>query len=453
MKNALLIERDATTRRSLELALALRGYLTTTTTSVHYLQELARGQSFDLIIAGKTTAGEAPAVVCGVVRSVPELAGIPILALEPSSGGEAIAAAIQAGASGALATPIDATELGDRLNDLEHRLPSPEDTTSVPAGDSGTAPVEADRYRALIEHAAGLMLIVDADGTIDWASPATHRMLGHTQGRLSGRSVFALCHADDAGSVSLLLDAVIGTREAAPRDVRFVRQDGATVDLELRVENLQDDPAVGGVVLLGCDVSERVQQVRALRSQLVHDALTGLPNRLLFVEQAARTLARAERRNEPVVMVFIDLDDLQEANARHGSAAVDDLLRSVASRLHGSVRANDTAARFGDDEFAVLLDDMASESDAVVVAERLLEQLSRPFEIMDDSGSTTIVVTSSMGVAVSRPGEAAALGGESRLGDLLRRADAALSRAKASGKARWVHSDDLGNSSPVVRNA
>ncbi|HUG13915.1 MAG TPA: diguanylate cyclase [Thermomicrobiales bacterium] len=445
MKSALLIERDATTRRSLELALALHGYIAVRADSARQLAALSAGRAFDLLIAGQPATGEGtPADACRAAREAPGLADIPLLVLSSPEHQDVIEDALRSGANGVLTHPIDDAQLRVRLSDLERGRAAP-DSVAQPDADSPPAPAPSERYRVLVEQASGLMLIVEADGTIIWANPASDRVLDHDPEQLAGVNVVVLCHPDDIEPLALVLDAAAEHREAPAADLRFVRGDGVAVDLELRVVDLQEHPAVAGVVLLGHDVSERVQQERALRGRLAHDALTGLPNRLLFVEQAERTLARAERRNEPVVMVYIDLDDLQEVNQRHGREIVDDLLRAVAARLHRSMRANDTTARFGDDEFAILLDDMASEDDAAIVAERLLLQLAQPFELAEAEGVTSIVVTGSIGVAVSRPEEAAArVEAESRLADLLRRADAALSRAKQTGKARWVHADDLG---------
>jgi diguanylate cyclase (GGDEF)-like protein/PAS domain S-box-containing protein len=453
MKSALLIERDASTRRSLEFSLALHGYLTTVAPSIARARDLAGQHAFDLVIAGQPVSdADSPADVCRAIRSTPELAHTPILMMEARGSQDASAEALRAGANGYLGSPVDDAQLRTRLSNLESVISVPESSPDVTITAASSAAGAPDRYRVLIEQVSGLMLIVETDGTIIWASPAAQRVLGRDPEGLAGTSVLRLCHVDDLSILSRLLASAVttGTSEEMAVDLRFLREDGDTVDVELRVDNLQEDPAIRGVVLAGHDVSMRVQRERALRGRLLHDSLTGLPNRLLFADYARRMLARAERRNDPVVMAYIDLDDLHEVNLRHGRAAVDNLLREVAARLHRSLRANDTTSHFGDDEFVILLDDIASESDASVVADRLLDQFMRPFEITDVAGVTSIVVTGSIGVAVSPPGEAAThVEGESRLNDLLRRADAALSRAKATGKARWVHADDLSISNPV----
>lgn len=453
MKRVLLIERDASTRRALEFALALRGYVTTVATSTAQFRELAQRRAFALLVAGQSPdSTETPADLCRALRAMPELAHIPLLALEVAENTPAIEAATQAGANGALVRPVDAAQLEALLTTLEplaveraQTVPAP-DARAEPASAPSPAATVSERYRVLVESSLGLTFIVEPDGDIVWANPATQSTLERDPAALAGTNLLLLCHPEDAGTLALLLDTAGTGHKAEAIEVRFLRHDGATVDLELHVADMQQHPAVGGLVLTGHDVSARVERERMLRGQVLLDGLTGLPNRLLFIDQAERSLARAERRNEPVVLVFIDLDDVQEVSERHGRSAVDDLLRAVALRLSGSLRANDTTSRFGDDEFAVLLDDIVSERDAAVVAERLLAELTRPFEISADDGISSIVVTSSIGVAVSRPKEAAVrVAGETRLDDLLRRADAALSRAKASGKARWVNADDLGN--------
>jgi diguanylate cyclase (GGDEF)-like protein len=159
--------------------------------------------------------------------------------------------------------------------------------------------------------------------------------------------------------------------------------------------------------------------------QAYHDSLTGLPNRELFVDRLAGALARSGRSGQPVGVLFLDLDGFKNVNDSQGHAAGDELLRTVAERLSGSLRSGDTAARFGGDEFAILLEALADELEAQVVADRILEAVREPLEL----GGEPLRVTASIGIATARDGDA----------DPLRDADLAMYTAKAGGKDRSAH--------------
>ena len=164
--------------------------------------------------------------------------------------------------------------------------------------------------------------------------------------------------------------------------------------------------------------------VNAMVHQALHDALTGLPNRALFLDRLEHALARATRGGTGVAVLFLDLDRFKTVNDSLGHAAGDQLLCTVAERIAGCMRAADTAARLGGDEFAVLLEDLISTHEAVRVAERIIEALAAPIEV----AGREVYIGASIGVASGRHGAE----------DLLRHADVAMYRAKAQGKGRYA---------------
>ena len=133
----------------------------------------------------------------------------------------------------------------------------------------------------------------------------------------------------------------------------------------------------------GSDVSERRAFERQLEHQAFHDPVTGLANRALFNERVRHAVARARRGKSGVAVVFLDLDDFKTINDGLGHAAGDAVLIEVAKRIATSVRAVDTAARFGGDEFAILLEDVAGAQVAADSAERVLAELAVPFTVED----------------------------------------------------------------------
>ena len=163
--------------------------------------------------------------------------------------------------------------------------------------------------------------------------------------------------------------------------------------------------------------------VEEANHQAFHDSLTGLPNRALFVDRLAQALSRAERTQSPVGVLFLDLDGFKTVNDSLGHAAGDELLVAVARRLQGCIRAGDTAARFGGDEFAVLVEGLKASENAVAVADKILTELRTPFRLR----SRRVSINASVGIAT----------GTSRSEDLLRNADLAMYRAKSHGKRRY----------------
>jgi diguanylate cyclase (GGDEF)-like protein len=157
-------------------------------------------------------------------------------------------------------------------------------------------------------------------------------------------------------------------------------------------------------------------------SQLArYDALTGLPNRLLFRDRLTHAMRRADPPDRLVALIFIDLDEFKQVNDRFGHAAGDRLLQAVAGRVERAVRRTDTVALLGGDEFTIILEGLQRAEDAARIAEKVLESLRRPF-LLDD---VVVPLSASLGIAIAARGE--------RPDALTRRADAAMYRAKAQG--------------------
>jgi diguanylate cyclase (GGDEF)-like protein len=168
------------------------------------------------------------------------------------------------------------------------------------------------------------------------------------------------------------------------------------------------------------------QKTGQLRHQALHDALTGLPNRVLALDRAEQMLARGRRQHLPVAALYVDIDGFKHVNDTFGHAAGDNLLRLVATRLAGVVREGDTAARLSGDEFVVLVEGSALDAGPELVAERLLEVLRQPYDIgMNGELGRQLSITPSIGVASGVRVDAV---------ELLRDADLALYEAKAAGR-------------------
>ncbi len=211
---------------------------------------------------------------------------------------------------------------------------------------------------------------------------------------------------------------------AAVRDITERKRAEALRESERRTRELNAE--------LERQVQQRTAQLREAKEaeakltyQALHDPLTGLPNRLLFMDRLTQALARSDRRPGSVGVMFLDLDRFKVINDSLGHDVGDFVLRRMADRLRMAVRPADTASRFGGDEFVVLCEDIPSEQEAIFIAERLARTVAQPFAI--DKGEA--VITTSIGIALARAPD-------DRPEELVRDADAALYQAKEGGRAR-----------------
>jgi diguanylate cyclase (GGDEF)-like protein/PAS domain S-box-containing protein len=192
----------------------------------------------------------------------------------------------------------------------------------------------------------------------------------------------------------------------------------------------KDVPFVQAAANVLADAIERHAADQALRYRVLHDSLTGLPNRLSFVDALGESLDKAAISGSPVGILFLDLDHFKLINDSLGHHAGDALLRAVAPRLRSHLRPGDVVARFGGDEFGILIDRLADEGEAVAIADRVASAFTQPFSL----DGVDHFVSASIGVAVSRASEERTVNAEL----LIRDADAAMYRAKEGGRARCV---------------
>ncbi|MDQ6816479.1 MAG: EAL domain-containing protein, partial [Actinomycetota bacterium] len=187
------------------------------------------------------------------------------------------------------------------------------------------------------------------------------------------------------------------------------------------------------------DALERHAIEDGIRHRALHDPLSGLPNRVLFLDRLEHALARVGRRAGMAAVLFLDLDHFKLVNDSLGHHVGDELLTATAPRLRQAVRSTDTVARFGGDEFGILLEDITGEHDAIEMAERIASTFTRPFVLAGNEH----FVTASVGIAIARGGELAQ--------ELIRDADSAMYRAKERGRARYELFDEIMRGRAIAR--
>jgi len=276
-----------------------------------------------------------------------------------------------------------------------------------------------DHFHTLVEHASDMITLIDAAGTIVYASPAIERVLGYTPQEVTGTSILALLHpADVAPAHAALAHAPLSGGAPVRIEARCRHRDGSWRFLDTVGTNQLADPTIGGIVLNGRDVTARKRAEETLRHQARHDALTDLPNRVLLHERIVATRGDGSDAPRPFALLLLDLDHFKEVNDTVGHERGDALLRTVAARLQAVTRADDTVARLGGDEFAVLLPG-ADADGAARVAEAIRAALDAPLHVE----GLLLRVGASVGGALA---PAHGLDGDT----LLRRADVAMYVAK-----------------------
>ena len=285
------------------------------------------------------------------------------------------------------------------------------------------------RFRSLVAHSSDLITVLDAEGVVTYQSPSVERVLGYSVEEIEGtRFDRLLSEADRPRLQRLIAGDGAGSGEAHTLECSLTRQDGATLLFEVQHTDLLGDEHVQGIVLNSRDVSERKEFEEQLAHQAFHDPVTNLANRALFSDRVEHALMRSQRGFPDIAVVFIDLDDFKTVNDSLGHAAGDQVLQEVARRLRIAVRPTDTVARFGGDEFAVLLETVTDSSEAADAAARILHALEIPYEI----DGKQVFPRASLGIClVNREEEAP------EAAELLRNADVAMYMAKRDSKGSY----------------
>jgi diguanylate cyclase (GGDEF)-like protein/PAS domain S-box-containing protein len=282
------------------------------------------------------------------------------------------------------------------------------------------------RFRAVFDHAPIGIALTTPEGRVVRANRALAQMLGSSEDALEGASMVALTHQDDRdGFAEQMRRVAAGYAAVERREQRCVHADGRPVSVSVSSSPVRgDDGATISIVVQVEDTSTHQEHDRLLAHQAAHDPLTGLPNRLLFVERLRHALAQHQGR-DGVAVLFIGLDHFKVVNDSLGHPAGDRLLVTIADRLRAATRPTDIVARFEGDEFTVLCTGVADEQSARAVTDRLVEAIAKAVVLAQGE----VFVTASVGIAIAE--------GEMDTPEtLLRNADAAMHNAKDRGRSR-----------------
>ena len=295
-------------------------------------------------------------------------------------------------------------------------------------------------FQALVHDSSDAILIVDDDNTIRYATPSAGTLFGDVA--VEGSLLPDLIPPDEWGDIaSVLARRRDGAGDDAEKDWRIACRDDTYLDIQIRCSDLRDNPAVGGMVLTLRDVTAQRELEHELKYQVFHDPLTGLPNRYLFRERAEQATALARIRGTIVAVFFINMDDFRIVNETLGNDVGDELLVAAANRLTAVTGGAGITARTGNDEFALIMEDLIDGAGADAMAAAIVQAFTEPFALT--AGPVTL--TASIGVATTEDGAS--------LSQVISRAELVLSGAKAAGKRQWARYQPVRSISATVRQS
>ncbi len=288
-----------------------------------------------------------------------------------------------------------------------------------------------DAAQQTLDAIADGVIRIDVAGKVTYLNPAAERMTGWSQREARGRSHQEVLRIVDGNSREPALNpltlAILHNKTATlSANSVLIRRDGKETAVEDTAAPIRDrDGAVCGAVIVFHDVAAARAHTLEMTYTAQHDALTDLPNRLLFGERLTHAMSMAHRRHALLALMYLDVDRFKQVNDSLGHAIGDQLLQSIAQRLKGCVRDSDIVCRLGGDEFVILLSEVAHATDAAVSADKIRRAVGKLHCIEDRD----LRVTVSIGIGVY---PVDATDGDT----LLRHADLAMLEAKARGRAR-----------------
>jgi len=283
-----------------------------------------------------------------------------------------------------------------------------------------------ERYRLLTENTYDLISEISNEGKYLYLCPNYKDVLGYEPEELLGRKLTDFIHPEDLPAVRAGLNRVFEQLALGQVVYRFRHRYGELRWFESTGKTYQTAAGSSRVVFVSRDITERQRYEQTIRHQAFHDALTGLPNRMLFKDRLTLAIAHAKRNKQLLSVLFLDLDRFKLINDTLGHAVGDQLLQEITSRLKGCVREDDTVARLGGDEFTLLLQDIIMAENTAKVAHKILNAIRKPVKI----DGHELYITTSIGIVLyPNDGEDAET--------LLKNADTAMYLAKEKGRNNY----------------
>jgi diguanylate cyclase (GGDEF)-like protein/PAS domain S-box-containing protein len=416
----------------LEAFLVPQGYAIVKAANGKEAMDQLSANQIDLILMDIIMPGIDGFEVTRMIRQDEVLRQLPIVLVTVLQEVENRIEGIEAGCDDFISKPIDKTELLARVrsllkikdyNDLMNDYRKELEVTKKSADDA------LEYAESIINTVRDSLIVLDQDLRVVKVSRSFYDVFKVIPEETVGQLIYDLGNKQwDIPMLRELLETILPQK--ATFDNYEVEHDFTTIGKRIMLLNARQIHRVMGkdhIILLSIeDITERKQLEEKIQFMAFHDTLTGLPNRKLFSDRLSIAMAHAERNKTKVGIMMLDLDGFKDVNDTLGHDAGDIILTKTAERLSESLRKEDTVARFGGDEFVLILPDIDSIEDAVLIAQKIIDRFSEPIPVY----SSRIIVTTSIGIA-----EYPEDGTEE--GVLLKNADAAMYQAKQSGRARF----------------
>jgi diguanylate cyclase (GGDEF)-like protein/PAS domain S-box-containing protein len=292
-----------------------------------------------------------------------------------------------------------------------------------------------EKNRILLEHAPIGIYYSDFAGKFLYGNKRAEEIIGYRKEELIGKNFLKLklLNPKDIARASKLLVINRLMQATGPDEFVLNRKDKTkvTVEINTAVISVNSTKVVLGMVQ---DITERKEAEKKIRKMAYHDALTGLPNRVLFVDRLKLAMAHAQRHKQKLAVMLLDLDYFKDINDTYGHNVGDQLLRTVGNRLAGLLRNSDTISRMGGDEFFLLFPELTRANDATIIAQKIMDAFQEPFA----SNGHKLSITPSIGIALYPDNG-------QQVDILLIHADIAMYQAKAKGRNNYQrYSETMG---------
>lgn len=426
--NLLLVDDELNLLLSMEELLRLHGYQTTIAEGGQAALSLLDTQEFDLVILDLNMPR-----VSGhdVLRHIQDKQyNFTVIVVSGETSFEAVSEALKLGAYDYLRKPYAADGLLTTIGNAVSKTQLERQNLLIQKKLADSEKL----HRYIVEHSPDMIYILDEQGRFTYLNDRTKALLGYDKNRLLGRPISELVHEDDLDQIDGMLhidksanfvNKVLRLR-TIDNDIRFM--DFEVLPIQLEATNglttiLPEQTDFEGVFGVARNVTAKIKAEETISYQAHHDSLTNLPNRSLFEDRTNMAIAQAKRNKQMFALMFLDLDRFKLINDTLGHPLGDLMLQAIAQRLQACVREGDTLARFGGDEFTLLLPVIHGEADAILVAEKIKTALKSPFSIEGHELYTSV----SIGIALyPRDGQ--------DLRELISHADTAMYAIKQRGK-------------------